>query len=133
MRSNTMARLLALVLAALMLVGTAGALADSADGDAAVTAAPDAQTTVESTAAPDAQTTAESTAEPTAEPTAAPTADTRPAVDSSVVVTIGDVNVTADEVAELYSYVLDMYSYYGYDTTDPEVLSMLQDVTLMRR
>ena len=37
MRSNTMARLLALVLAALMLVGTAGALADSADGDAAVT------------------------------------------------------------------------------------------------
>ena len=130
MRSNTMARLLALVLAALMLVGTAGALADSADGDAAVTAAPDAQTTVESTATPDAQTTAESTAEPTAEPSAAPTADTRPAVDSSVVVTIGDVNVTADEVAELYSYVLDMYSYYGYDTTDPEVLSMLQDVTL---
>lgn len=105
-----MARLLALVLAALLLAGTAGALADSADTDAAATE--------------------QTTAEATAEPTAAPTADTRPAVDKSVVATIGDVQVTADEAAELYSYVLDMYSYYGYDTTDPEILSMLQDVTL---
>lgn len=61
---------------------------------------------------------------------AAPTEDARPEVDDSVVAVMGGEQITAQETAELYSYVLDMYSYYGYDASDPEVLMTLQDATL---
>ena len=36
----------------------------------------------------------------------------------------------AEETADLYSYVLEMYSYYGYDTTDSETVAQLKDITL---
>ncbi len=114
MRTDTMARLLALILAALLLTGAMGALADAADGDAA---------TEQATDAADGDAAAEQ-----AEPT--PTQDARPSVDSSIVATIGDVQITAADTAELYSYVVEMYAYYGYDESDPEMLAMMQQVTL---
>ena len=44
--------------------------------------------------------------------------------------TVGDVEITAEETADLHSYVLEMYSYYGYDTTDSETVAQLKDITL---
>ena len=57
-------------------------------------------------------------------------AETKPEVDSNVIALIGDVTVTNEEAAETYAYVLDMYSYYGYDVTDPDLLAQLKDITV---
>ena len=57
-------------------------------------------------------------------------AETKPEVDSNVIALIGDVTVTNEEAAETYAYVLDMYSYYGYDVTDPVLLAQLKDITV---
>ena len=99
------------MLAAMMAVGTGSAFADSAD------------------------TVAEATAEvtETAEATDAPAeveATAKPEVASNIVATVGDVEITAEETADLYSYVLEMYSYYGYDTTDSETVAQLKDIAL---
>ena len=117
MNKKITARALALMLAAMMAVGTGSAFADSADtaADAAATAEVAAETT-------DAAETADAPAE--AEATA------KPEVAHNIVATVGDVQITAEETADLYSYVLEMYSYYGYDTTDSEIVAQLKDITL---
>ena len=105
MKHKLISRLAALLAAAMLFTGAAGALADAA-----------------------ADSTAQGETEATAE--AEPTADARPEVDASVVATLGDIAITADETADLFSYVLEMYSYYGYDVTDESIRSELESITL---
>ncbi|MGI6184692.1 MAG: peptidylprolyl isomerase [Candidatus Fimadaptatus sp.] len=122
MKKNTAARLLALATAAMMLFGNVSALADDA--------APEATAEAEATAAPEATAETEVTAAPEATAEAEATAEPRPEVDSSIVATIGDIKITAEETAGLFSYVLEMYGYYGYDVTDAEVRAQLEQITL---
>ena len=111
MNKKITARALALMLAAMMAVGTGSAFADSADTAAEATAE-----VTEAAEATDAPAEVEATA--------------KPEVASNIVATVGDVEITAEETADLYSYVLEMYSYYGYDTTDSETVAQLKDITL---
>lgn len=147
MRKNTAARLLALAAAAMMMFGNVSALADDAaapestagaevtaapeaTAEAAATDAPEATAEAAATAAPEATAEAAETAAPEATAEAEATAEPRPEVDSSIVATIGDIQITAEETAGLFSYVLEMYGYYGYDVTNAEVRAQLEQITL---
>lgn len=120
MNKKLTARALALLTAAAMLFGMGSAFADTAA---------DANTDTSAEQTETIQTSDESTEE-TAYETTDEAGDTRPEVDSSIVATIGDIQITAEETADLYSYVLEIYSYYGYDVTDESIAAQLKDITL---
>ena len=119
MNKKLTARALALLTAAAMLFGTGSAFADTAADTTTGTAVEETETT---------ETT--ETADETTEETTEEAEDTRPEVDSAIVATIGDIQITAEETADLYSYVLEIYSYYGYDVTDESIASQLKQITL---
>ena len=116
MNKKLTARALALLTAAAMLFGTGSAFADTAADTTGDTAVEETETT--------------ETADETTEEATEEAEDTRPEVDSSIVATIGDIQITAEETADLYSYVLEIYSYYGYDVTDESIASQLKQITL---
>lgn len=124
MNEKFTARLLALLTAAVMMFGPAGALADSAAKTPVETAAP-AEEPTEAADVPDAE-----SDDAVADDAAAESSDERPAVDANVVALIGDTRITADETADLFSYVLEMYTYYGYDVNDAEIRAQLEDLAL---
>lgn len=73
---------------------------------------------------------------PTAEPaiaelqTEAPETDARPAVDASVVATIGDIKINYDDVKDIYDYILEAYARSGYDADAENAKASIVDMAI---